>query len=486
MLTILLLAVPLATGLVAATQSWRRWVGWLCTASLGCVLILGVVLATQVVHGRAVSAFSGILRADALSAFMVIVIGAIGLLATTQSVRYLDAEIVSGRATARHATLYAVLVQGFITAMLLAVLSGNVGVMWVAVEATTIITTFLVGHRKTRGALEASWKYVIICSVGIALAFLGTVLVYLAAQHAGHGAHASLQWTSLMSISHHLDPGVMRLALGLLVLGYGTKVGLAPMHSWLPDAHSQAPAPVSALMSGVLLTVAFYALLRFKAICDGALGTAFPRALFVTVGLLSLIIAASLLLSQHDYKRMLAYHSVEHMGLIALGTAARTPLAIAAVLLHILGHGLAKAVLFLASGEILLVEGSTEIDQVRALLARRPALGGIFAFGLVALLGLPPFSLFVSELNMLRAEVTVGLGWAAAISLICMAVIFGAVMSHGRHMLFGARGEGEPVRMTPPIITVPLIAGLVGCAALGVLAWPLDSLLRAAAMVVVR
>jgi hydrogenase-4 component F len=289
-----------------------------------------------------------------------------------------------------------------------------------------------------------------------------------------------------MSISHHLDPGVMRLALGLLVLGYGTKVGLAPMHSWLPDAHSQAPAPVSALMSGVLLTVAFYALLRFKAICDGALGTAFPRALFVTVGLLSLIIAASLLLSQHDYKRMLAYHSVEHMGLIALGTAAGTPLAIAAVLLHILGHGLAKAVLFLASGEILLVEGSTEIDQVRALLARRPALGGIFAFGLVALLGLPPFSLFVSELNMLRAEVTVGLGWAAAISLICMAVIFGAVMSHGRHMLFGARGEGEPVRTTPPIITVPLIAGLVGCAALGVLAWPLDSLLRAAAMVVVR
>jgi hydrogenase-4 component F len=485
MLTILLLAVPLATGLVAVTQSWRRWVGWLCTASLGCVLILGVVLATRVVHGRAVSAFSGILRADALSAFMVIVIGAIGLLATTQSVRYLDAEIVSGRGTARHATLYAVLVQGFITSMLLAVLAGNVGVMWVAVEATTIITTFLVGHRKTRGALEASWKYVIICSVGIALAFLGTVLVYLAAQHVGHG-HVSLQWTALMSVSHHLDPGVTRLALGLLVLGYGTKVGLAPMHSWLPDAHSQAPAPVSALMSGVLLTVALYALLRFKAICDGALGIAFPRALFVTVGLLSLIIAASLLLSQHDYKRMLAYHSVEHMGLIALGVAAGTPLAIAAVLLHILGHGLAKAVLFLASGEILLVEGSTEIDQVRALLARRPALGGIFAFGLVALLGLPPFSLFVSELNMLRAEVSVGLGWAAAISLICMAVIFGAVMSHGRHMLFGARAQGEPVRTTPSLVTVPLIGGLVGCAALGVLAWPLESLLRAAAMVVVR
>jgi hydrogenase-4 component F len=486
MLALVLLLVPAVTGCVAAATPWRRWVGWLCTASLGFVLVTGVVLATRVVHRPALSAFSGVLRVDALSAFMVIVIGAIGLLAVCQSGRYLEREVASGHSSARRATLYAVLVQGFITAMLLAVVAGNVGVMWVAVEATTIITTFLVGYRRTRGALEASWKYVIICSVGIALAFLGTVLVYLAALHAGTGTHVSLEWTSLMRVSHHLNPGVMRLAFALLVLGYGTKVGLAPMHSWLPDAHSQAPAPVSALMSGVLLTVAFYVLLRFKAIADGALGVGFSRMLFVTVGLLSLVVAASLLLSQRDYKRMLAYHSVEHMGLIALGAAAGTPLAIAAVLLHVLGHGLAKAVLFLASGEILLVEGTTEIDQVKALLARRPALGGIFAFGLVALLGLPPFSLFISELNMLRAEVHVGLGWVAAISLVLMAVIFGSVMSHGRHMLFGARPDGETVHKSPLVVTAPLVGALVACGAIGVLAWPLDTLLRAAAMVVVR
>jgi hydrogenase-4 component F len=316
------------------------------------------------------------------------------------------------------------------------------------------------------------------------LAFLGTVLVYLAALHTGRGANVSLDWTSLMAVSHHLDPGVMRLAMALLVIGYGTKVGLAPMHSWLPDAHSQSPAPVSALMSGVLLTVAFYALLRFKAIADGALGPTFPRALFVAVGLLSLIVAASLLLTQRDYKRMLGYHSIEHMGLIALGAAAGTRLAIAAVLLHILGHGLAKGVLFLTSGEILLTEGTSEIAKVKALLARRPALGGIFGFGLVALLGLPPFSLFVSELNMVRAEVQVGLGWAAAISIVCMAVIFGAVVSHGRHLLFGSGADGEPVHKTPAIVTVPLIGGLVGCAVLGVVAWPLASLLPAAAQVV--
>ena len=165
--------------------------------------------------------------------------------------------------------------------MLLAVLAASLGVMWVAVEATTIATTFLVGHRRTDGALEASWKYMVICSAGIALAFLGTVLVYFAALHAGGHPAGSLDWTSLMAAARRLNPGVMRLAMALIVLGYGTKAGLAPMHSWLPDAHSQAPAPVSALMSGVLLTVAFYALLRFKAIADGALGPGYPRTLLV-------------------------------------------------------------------------------------------------------------------------------------------------------------------------------------------------------------
>jgi hydrogenase-4 component F len=486
MWALMVLVVPAAAGLAAATVAWRRWVGWLCTASVGVVLVAGIVLASQVVHRRPVLALGGSLRVDALSAFMVIVIGAVGVLATWQSVRYIDNEVASKRSSARHGTLYAVLVQGFITAMLLAVLAGNVGVMWVAVEATTVITTFLVGHRQTRGALEASWKYVIICSVGIAMAFLGTVLVYLAAQHAGTGTHATLEWTSLMSVAHRMNPGDVRLAFALIVLGYGTKVGLAPMHSWLPDAHGQSPAPVSALMSGVLLTVAFYALLRFKAVADAALGTTFPRALLVAVGLLTLLVATSLLLSQHDYKRMLAYSSMEHMGLIALGAAAGSPLAIAAVLLHVMGHGLAKGVLFLTSGEILHVEGTSDISQVKALLVRRPALGGVFAFGLVALLGLPPFSLFVSELNMLRAEVQVGLGWVAFITLACLVVVLAAMMTYARRMLFGERGEGEEVHKTPAVVTAPLIGALCACGALGVLAWPLDGLLRAAAIVVAR
>jgi hydrogenase-4 component F len=479
---IAVLLLPLAGGLVSGVVPWRRGIGWLGTATASGVLVTGVVLAAHVVHGKPNTALDGVLRADALSAFMVIVIGVIATLATWQGVRYLDAEIAASRCTRRHAALYCVLVQAFVATMLLAVLAANLGVLWVAIEATTVVTTFLVGHRQTRSSLEASWKYIVICSVGIAMAFLGTVLVYLASLHVGHGPHP-LDWTSLVAQSHQLNPGVMRLAFALIVLGYGTKVGLVPMHSWLPDAHSQAPAPVSALMSGVLLTVAFYAIMRFKVIADGALGPTFPRTLLVIVGLLSLLVAASLLLTQRDYKRMLAYHSVEHMGLIALGAAAGSPLAIAAVLLHILGHGLAKGVLFLASGEILLTEGTSEIERVPALLSRRPVLGGIFGFGLFALLGFPPFSLFVSELNMLRAEFQVGLGWAAAVSLACMAVIFAAVMSHGRHLLLGPRGTDAPA-MTPALVAVPLIGGLVGCAFIGVSAWPLESLLHAAAHIV--
>ena len=484
MLIYAILAVPAAAGVTAAAAGWRRWAGWAAVAANGAVLVLGVALAVQATGHQPPTAAAGVLRADALSAFMVVVIGAIAVLASCQSVRYLSAETARGTCTPRHAALYLTLVQAFVSCMLLAVLAASLGVMWVAVEATTIATTFLVGHRRTDGALEASWKYVVICSAGIALAFLGTALFYFAALHASGHPAGSLDWTALMAASHHLNPGVVKLAMGLLVLGYGTKTGLAPMHSWLPDAHSQAPAPVSALMSGVLLTVAFYALLRFKAIADGTLGPGYPRVLLAVAGLASLAVAASLLLAQRDYKRMLAYHSIEHMGLIALGAAAGTQLAIAAVLLHVLGHGLAKGVLFLASGEILLAEGTSEIAKVPALLSRRPALGGIFGFGLVALLGLPPFSLFASELNMLRAEVAVGLGWAAAIALVCMAVIFAAVMAHGRHLLLGDAPPQGSRAATPRVVAVPLAAGLLACAFLGVSAWPLQPLLHAAAQVV--
>ncbi|MGD0883015.1 MAG: proton-conducting transporter membrane subunit [Acidimicrobiales bacterium] len=484
MALVLLLVLPLLGGVVVAVAPRHPLAQWTAVATNGATLALGIAVTVRVVGSVALTGAWGVLRADALSAFMVVVIGVVALLTSWLGIRTVAFERRDGRSTRGRATGYGILVQIFVATMLLAVLASNLGVLWVAVEATTIVTTFLVGHRRTKGALEASWKYLVICSVGIALAFLGTVFVYLAALHAGGHSAGALDWTSLMARARGLDPSVMRLAFALLVLGYGTKVGLAPMHSWLPDAHSQAPAPVSALMSGVLLTVAFYAILRFKAVVDLAVGPAFPRTLLVIVGLLSLAVAASLLIAQRDYKRMLAYSSIEHMGLIALGAAAGIRLAIAAVLLQILGHGLTKTVLFLTSGEILAAEGTSQIDGVRTLLARRPVLGGVFGIGLVALLGLPPFSLFSSELLMTRAEFQVGLGWVAVVAVGLMVVIFVAVVGHARRMLLGGEVSDTPVPGPPRWVTAPLVGGLAICAFIGVAAWPLDGLLQAAAKVV--
>ncbi len=486
MLSTLVLVLPFLTGVLALVAPWSPWTGRAMSGSALGVLGMGIALSVHTSSHHALTGLHGALRADALSSFMVVVIGVVSLLAAVQTTRAMSHEIESGT-TVRHARYYAVLFQIFVTCMLAAVLAANLGILWIAIEATTISTTFLVNHRRSEKSFEAAWKYVILCSVGIALAFLGTVLVYFAALHAGGGAHsvATLDWTSLMKIAPRLNPGVLRLALALLVLGYGTKVGLAPMHSWLPDAHSQAPAPISALMSGVLLTVAFYALLRFKAIADIALGVTFPRYLFVVVGLTSLLVASALLIAQRDYKRMLAYSSVEHMGLLALGAAAGTPLAIAAVLLHILGHGMTKSVLFLASGEIHHAEWSTEISKVSALIARTPILGGIFGFAMLALLGFPPFSLFVSELNMARAELDAGLWWVVVISLGCLGVIFASMASHGRSMLLG-RGDASPSPDAPRSVAVPLIGALLVCAFIGVSSWPILSWLHAAAQVVSR
>jgi hydrogenase-4 component F len=372
------------------------------------------------------------------------------------------------------------LVNVFIATMALAVLADNLGVMWIAIEATTVTTAFLVGHRRTRRSLEATWKYVVICSVGIALAFLGTVLLYFASQHAGQGAGA-LDIDALAARATHLDPGVTRLAAVLLLLGYGTKVGLAPFHTWLADAHSEAPAPVSALMSGVLLAVAFSAILRVKSVVDVALGPAFLRGGLLILGLLTLLVAASLLLVQRDYKRLLAYSSLEHMGLVAVAAAAGTKLAIAALLLHVLGHGLGKSVLFVAAGHLQLTHHSTAIADVRGVVARNPLFGATLAAGFVALLGLPPFALFASEVAIARGTASAGLAWPLGVAFVLALVAFGALVRHGSSMLLGS-ASGDAPELTLNLRTAsPMLAGLAGCLLLGIVAAPLTHTLLAAA-----
>ncbi|MDF3143492.1 MULTISPECIES: proton-conducting transporter membrane subunit [unclassified Streptomyces] len=453
----------------------RRPAAWAGLLSPAVILLCGSLLAVAVVEDGPTAAYSGLLRTDALTAWMLLVIGAVALVACASTPAYLAGEWTTGRPAAQ----YHALVHAFLAAMSLAVLTANLGVLWVAIEATTIVTAFLVGHRHTRTSVEAAWKYVVICSAGIALAFLGTVLIYYAARQAGIAEAWALDWPTLLARADRLDPAVTRLGITLVILGFGAKAGLIPLHAWLPDAHSQAPAPVSALMSGVLLSVAFAAILRYRIIADAALGPGFTQVLLAGIALLTLALAAGMLLAQRDYKRMLAYSSMEHMSLIALAAAIGSPLALSAALLHIAGHGLAKSVAFCASGHILRLTGTTRIGRVRGLLARVPWLGALFGLGVVALLGFPPFSLFASELGIARAGFAAGggLAWATAAAFTVVLVAFAALSLRTARMLLG---PGEPVDEHPSALW-PLALGLLGCAALGIGLGPLTDLLTIAA-----
>jgi hydrogenase-4 component F len=486
MVAVIALALPITAAAITAVVGWRSWVGWVTVMSMGGVVAAGSALAVTVLADGPVEAGAGVLRVDALGAFMTLVIGLVACLAMWVSVSDLRRELERGETSPGGARIYGVLLALFVAAMLLAVLASSIAVTWIAIEATTVITVFLVGHHRTRRSLEASWKYVIIGSTGIVLAFAGVALIAFAAKHAGIEANNVLDWHELVGAGSRLSPEVMRVAIVLVVLGYGTKAGLAPMHTWLPDAHSQAPAPVSALMSGVLLAVAFTALWRIKRIGDLALGEGFSRGLFLAVGLLSLAVAASLLLAQRDYKRMLAYSSIEHMGLITIAAAIGTPIAAAAGLLHILAHALGKSAVFLGSGELLRAEGTTSIASVRGLLARRPALAALFAAGLISIVGLPPFGLFASEIALGRAGLTAGMGWAIIIAFVLVLVAFGALLFHGQRMLFGdATSSVEPVTRARGSL-VPIGIGLLAVGLLGLTISPIERLLEAAARVVTR
>jgi hydrogenase-4 component F len=483
------IGLPLAAALVYAAAGWRlRTTAWAGVVTTALLAVDAITLATTVTRRGPVHAAGGLVRADALSAWMLLGVAAVALLACWASPAYLAA----GNESRRRTRWYGILLHLFIAAMVTAVLAGNLGILWVAIEATTIVTAFLVGHHRDRPALEAAWKYVVICSAAIATAFLGLVLLYYAAKHASLPGEDALDWATLTGHAHHLDPAVTRIAVGLAVIGFGTKAGLVPLHAWLPDAHSQAPAPVSALMSGVLLPVALYAVLRVKAIADPALGAGYLRTLLLILALSTLALAALLLIGQRDYKRMLAYSSMEHMGLIALAAAIGSRLAVAALLLHMAGHGLAKTVAFLSGGHILHRHGSSRIADVRALATRMPLLAGLFGLAVLALLGFPPAALFASELGIARAGASAGLTWVTAAGFALVVAAFAAITAHTGRMLLGppaaAQAVGAEAGDQPAAFTVgaalPLIAGLLGAAALGVTLGPAAGLLQAAASIV--
>jgi len=459
---VLLLALPLAAAGILARARGHAATALHGVAVVG-TLLAGLVVATGAVRGTDATALGGVLRVDALSGWMIMVIVVVAALAGAEAPRY----AAHGRA------LYALL-HLMVFTMLLAVSTDDVGLMWVAVEGTTLSSVFLVNFERTRASLEAAYKYLLICSVGIAVAFCGTVLVYYAEvvrqqALAEHSAQA-LRWTALLALAPSLPPRVMEIAFVFLVVGYGTKAGLAPMHTWLPDAHSEAPAPVSALMSGVLLSIGVYAIARFKPVVDAAAGPRFAARILLALGLLSLAAAAAFLWAPVNYKRMLAYSSVEHMGLVALGLGFGGALGVSGALLHVANHGLAKSVLFLLAGRIRAAYGTVELAAVRDLVTALPFTGRAFMIALFALLGLPPFGLFVSEVMIFGAGFREGHPWLAGVALALLLLGFAGLLRAAHRMLLGTAAAAAPPRGSW-VGTVPIVAALAVLVLTG-LAWP--------------
>ncbi|MBI2525048.1 MAG: hydrogenase 4 subunit F [Candidatus Rokubacteria bacterium] len=438
----LLLGPPLASALLAvAVTPYRRFVGWanalLSLLSLGAsVALWGHILAGDV----PTSGPGEFLRADALSTLLALCVSVVGALAAWLGPGVGGDDGYDG-AQARRFRIFGNL---FVFTMLFAVTSNNVGFMWIAIEATTITSALLIPLHVTKASVEASWKYILIGSVGIALAFGGTVLSYFDFVNLAGHREGALNWTVLMASASRLHPQVIQLAFVFILVGYGTKAGLAPMHTWLPDAHSEAPAPLSAMMSGVLLAVALYAVIRWEAVANAAVGTRFTDGLFIALGILSLVIGAFSLVIQRNYKRMLAYSSIEHTGLICVGLALG-PLGTFAAMLHLLNHTLAKSMMFFLAGRVLQRYRTTEIGRVSGLLTVMPWTGRLFAAGVLAVVGLPPFGLFISEFALFRAGFAAGRPWLMGLVLVLLVVAFVSMIGHLNRMLYGAPAPGVTV-----------------------------------------
>ena len=378
------------------------------------------------------------LLVDDLNVTFIVLTTFVGFTTSVFSASYIAHELETGRLTPSSVRFYHAMYQVLMFAMNLALIANNIGLMWVAIEMATLTTVLMVGIYRTHEALEAAWKYFILGSVGIALALFGTILVYMAARPVvGEGLDAMV-WTVLVKRAGGFDPALLNLAFVFLLLGYGTKVGLAPLHAWLPDAHAEGPTPISAVLSGLLLNVALYALLRFKMLLAVNAGALAPGPLMVTLGLISLVFAAFMLYRRRDIKRMFAYSSIEHMGIITFAFGMGGPIANFAGLLHMTMHSLTKSAIFFAVGHVTQVKGTQRIADIGGLTETHPALGWGLILGVVAIAGLPPLGIFMSEFLVVSST----FARAPALAII---LVFGLLVALGGLFLrVNSIAFGEP------------------------------------------
>jgi hydrogenase-4 component F len=388
----------------------------------------------------------------------------VGFTTSVFSASYVAHELEIGRLTPAYMRFYHAMYQVLMFAMNLALVANNIGLMWVAIEIATLTTVMMVGIYRTHEALEAAWKYFILGSVGIALALFGTILVYVAAQPVIGEGLRSMVWTELMGRAASFDPALLNVAFVFLLLGYGTKVGLAPLHAWLPDAHAEGPTPISAVLSGLLLNVALYAVLRFKMLMTANAAALAPGPLMVTMGLVSLVFAAFMLYRRRDIKRMFAYSSIEHMGIIVFAFGMGGPLANFAGLLHMTMHSLTKSGIFFTVGHIAQVKGTQRIAEIGGLTETHPWLGWSLVLGVVAIAGLPPLGIFMSEFLVVSSTF-------ARSPLLAVILVFGLLIAFGALLLrLNGLAFGEPRGGSAPVTAsyAPLFAHLALVFAAGI------------------
>ncbi|NOY12987.1 MAG: hydrogenase 4 subunit F [Deltaproteobacteria bacterium] len=471
----LTLLIPLAATLCFAVIGHWKQAGTLnllvCLATFGTSLQCAVEVFN---HGALLSP-GKLFYVDAFNVYLLLLNAFVGLTTAVFSRSYMAHEVEIGRVDDARMRLYHSMYQGFLLTMLVALTTNNLGLLWVAIEGATLATVLLVSLYRTPESIEAGWKYFILCGVGIAQALFGTVLIYFAAERVLPGTDDALLWSVLKQHAGELEPTVLTLAFVFLLVGYGTKIGLVPLHNWLPDAHSEGPTPMSAILSGLLLNIALYAVVRYKMLIEPALGNHLPGYLMMGFGMLSFTVASILLHRQKDVKRMFSYSSIEHMGLMTFAFGIGGPLATFGALLHMIVHSLTKSAIFVTVGHAAHVAGTQSIDKIRGLIRTQPAIGWSLLFGTIAIAGFPPFGVFTSEFLLFTATMK-SWPWLVFPLLFGLGVAFAGLFRHLQPMVFGEPPAGQlPVKANMlPVLLHLLLVLLLGIAIPDVLSRWLD------------
>lgn len=448
-----------AFALVAPLRPRLTW--WVAASAGGVMLAAAALMSIEVSRNGPQLAFNDWIYVDALGVIVADLVAVVGLLAVFNSLPYIEHELRVGEMDERRARRYYALVLAFLATMFAVPVLNNLGAVWIAIEGTTIVSALLVSIHGDKPGLEAAWKYLIIGSVGIAFALFGTMMTFYAAEPILGDSSRALNWTTLHSVADQLNPAVMRLAFAFILVGYGTKAGIAPMHTWLPDAHSQAPSPVSGLLSGVLLKCALVALLRISVLTDMSVGGDFRDNALMAFGMASIAVALPFIFVQGDLKRLLAYSSVENVGIIVLATGIGGPVATYAAILHMVAHSLTKSSLFFSAGAIVQAYGTRRLHRLRGLVHGTPVVAAATIGGVIAISGFPPFALFVSEYSLVSGAFGVGRGTIAVAGLALVALAGAAILFQVVGAAYGERPTNRRPARTSRIAVASAVVPLV-------------------------